>query len=309
MELSARWLAGLLALTFWTASAACADDHVCPAGGPVCCCYKHVKHHGWKALESRRFRIHYSGPDATAVPLVAFCEQTCESLRDRWIADQRPTWSCKCDIYVYATAKQFEKGAKAPALMWGVADLEIGEGRVFKRRLHVRGDEPAKIKPVLTHEMTHVVLAEYFCRKPIPRWADEGIAVFSEPPERQQRMVSFLKDEAAMKRLLPLRQITAAGYQGPQNERESELFYGQSGAVIEYLVTKHQLTEAGVLQLVHLSGEQGWEKAIEKTLPGTKAAQFESEWKTWLVNREETLLTSVEDGPEDSGTETPQAGG
>ncbi len=279
------------ALIVFSPSSAFAEE-TCPVGNRVCSCFKEVKHQGWKALESRRFRIHYSGRQEATAPLVSFCEETCESLRARWIADCRPTWSCKCDIYLYPTTKSFERGAKAPAEMWGVADLEIGQGRVWKRRLHMRADDQAKLKPVLTHEMTHVILAEHFCRKPIPRWADEGIAVFSEPPERQQRMLTFLKDEAAMKRLLPLKQVTGMS-DGPQNERESELFYGESGAVIEYLVTHHKLTETQVLAFVGLCGDQGWEKAITKTLPGVTAAKFESEWRGWLATREETLLTSL----------------
>jgi hypothetical protein len=78
---------------------------------------------------------------------------------------------------------------------------------------------------------------------------------------------------------------------GPQNERESELFYGQSGAVIEYLVTHHRLTESQILAFVGLCGEIGWEKAVAKTLPSITASKFESEWRDWLANREESLLT------------------
>jgi hypothetical protein len=290
MKPSAISVAVLLAVLSWTAVPAYADRHVCPKGQGVCCCYKEVKSKGWKALESNRFRIHYSGPQESVVPLVTFCEETCEALRARWIADRRETWSCKCDIFLYPTPRLFERGARAPADMWGVADLEIGQGRVWKRRLHMRADDPTKLTAVLTHEMTHVILAEHFCRKPIPRWADEGIAVFSEPPERQQKMLSFLKDEAAQKRLLPLKQVTTMK-DGPQNDREAELFYGQSGAVIEYLVTRHALTEAQVLTFVGLCGEVGWDRAIAKTLPNITAATFESEWRDWLATREERLLT------------------
>jgi hypothetical protein len=290
MKFSSLCLVGLLCALCWPSAPAYADHRVCPKKGGVCCCYKEVKNNGWKALESNRFRIHYSGSEDTVIPLVTFCEETCEALRNRWIGDKPETWSCKCDIFLYPTARQFERGAHVPAEMWGVADLEIGQGKVWKRRLHMRADEPKKLTAVLTHEMTHVILAEHFCRKPIPRWADEGIAVYSEPPERQQKMLSFLKDEAAQKRLLPLKQMTAMK-DGPQNERESELFYGESGAVIEYLVTHHQLTETQVLSFVGLCGEIGWDKAIARTLPNSTPAKFESEWRSWLATRDDGLLT------------------
>jgi hypothetical protein len=297
MKTSAICLVGLLAAVFWTSPDIAAGDRVCPKTGGVCCCYKEVKSKGWKALESNRFRIHYSGSIEAVIPLVSFCEETCEALRNRWIADRRETWSCKCDIFLYPTPRLFERGAHAPAEMWGVADLEIGHGKVWKRRLHMRADDPTKLTPVLTHEMTHVVLAEHFCRKPIPRWADEGIAVYSEPRERQQRMLSFLKDEASQKRLLPLKQVTTMR-DGPQNERESEIFYGQSGAVIEYLVAHHKLSETQILTFVGLCGEVGWERAITKTLPDVTAAKFETEWRQWLTTRDEGLLTSAEGAAE-----------
>ena len=286
-------LASVLLTAFLATSSLPAADAVCPQGCATCSCYQEVKHQGWKALESKRFRIHYSGPKAAAVPLVAFCEETCQSLRTRWIADCGPAWSCKCDVYLYPNARSFERGARAPAEMWGLTDLEIGEGKVWLRRLHMRTDDEAKLKAVMMHEMTHVVLAEHFCHKPIPRWADEGIAVYSEPRERQQKTLTRLKDDAERKRLMPLKQI-AGLKDSPQNERESELYYGQSGAVIEYLVTHHKLTEKEVLAFVELCGEQGWEKAIKKTLPETTATKFESDWRDWLVTREEPLLKSIE---------------
>ncbi len=258
-----------------------AAEHRCPQGQSVCCCFRDLRHAGWKALESRRFRIHFSGDREAAVALVTVCEETCEELRDRWIAGPHSDWSCKCDVYLYPDARSFERGARAPAEIWGVTDLEIGNGNVWLRRLHLRTDHREKLRAVLTHELTHVVLAEHFCRKPIPKWADEGIAVYSEPPERRERLRTFLRDEASQKRLLPLKQV-AAMREGPQNERESELFYGQSGSVIEFLVQEHQFSEMQVLEFVGACNDHGWESAIRKTLPGTTASHFESNWKTWL---------------------------
>jgi hypothetical protein len=264
--------------------------HKCPRGGSVCCCYRETKHQGWQALESQRFRIHYACPQSEAAGLVTFCEETCEALRQKWIGSTGHAWSCKCDVYLYPTAKAFEKGARAPAATWGLADLEVGQGRVWKRRLHLRTDVAEKLKPVLTHEMTHVVLAEHFCSKPIPRWADEGIAVFSEPRERQQQMLTLLKEEASVKRLIPLGRVTSSTA-APRDERETDLFYGQSGAVIEYLMTVRQLNEKQVLAFVGLCADRGWDRAISSTWPGTTAAQFEAGWRDWVAQREEDAAT------------------
>jgi hypothetical protein len=57
----------------------------------------------------------------------------------------------------------------------------------------------------LPHELTHVVLAEKFTRKQIPRWANEGMAILSEPAARQATR------RAAMQRALATTGRFAAG--------------------------------------------------------------------------------------------------
>ena len=40
---------------------------------------------------------------------------------------------------------------------------------------------------MLPHEATHVVLAGQFGDQPVPRWADEGMAVLTEPRDKIDR--------------------------------------------------------------------------------------------------------------------------
>ena len=48
----------------------------------------------------------------------------------------------------------------------------------------MRLDSFGMMDAVLPHETTHVVLAGQFGSLPVPRWADEGIAVLTEPPAK-----------------------------------------------------------------------------------------------------------------------------
>ena len=80
--------------------------------------------------------------------------------------------------------------------------MEIGEGKVWRRQIIVRGDKPAEIKRVLGHELTHVILADRFPTKQIPRWADEGIAVLSEPASRLPGLSEIMTDALAKGDLL-----------------------------------------------------------------------------------------------------------
>jgi hypothetical protein len=46
----------------------------------------------------------------------------------------------------------------------------------------------------LPHEITHVVLADRFNTKPMPRWADEGMAVLTEPVEKKQAHPTLIRN-------------------------------------------------------------------------------------------------------------------
>ena len=45
----------------------------------------------------------------------------------------------------------------------------------------------------LPHEVTHVILADLFPQQQIPRWADEGMAVLTEPREKIDGLLEDVK--------------------------------------------------------------------------------------------------------------------
>jgi hypothetical protein len=234
------------------------------------------------------------GNPRRAEPLVALCEKTGHTLRKRWLNDAaQKDWSPKCDIYLYPSGKEFERLTHTPADGWGFADLAVGEGRVWVRRLHLRSDDAEKCTAVLTHELTHVVLAERFTQKPIPRWADEGMAVLSEPAERQRDQLGWLVEEAGQRRLFGLRDLTRQ-QDVPRDRRQCDLFYAQSGALVDYLLTEHGLSEARLMAFVEDCDSRGWDATVKKWFPETTTARFESSWKDWLASRHNDLLAQAE---------------
>ena len=57
-------------------------------------------------------------------------------------------------------------------------------GRIVSRRIDLHCDDPNAFVGVLPHETTHAVLAGRFGPGRLPHWADEGMAVLSEPRDR-----------------------------------------------------------------------------------------------------------------------------
>ncbi len=272
-----------------------ADDLACGCRNGVCGCVRRTEVTGWKVIESRSFRIHHVGSSAVAERLAPLCERTRQSLRERWLSDMKPTdWSPKCDLFLYPSGAEFQRLTRFPADTWGFADLEIGDKKVWLRRLHLRTDDAQRIDKLLVHELTHVVLADYFAEHQIPRWADEGIAVMSEPIERRNELRRWLTQEAEQGRLFSFRELATQRHV-PRDKRLGDLFYAQSSALIDFLLTERRLSESEVLRFVSESESRGLNESLTRWFPDVSVAVLESDWRQWLLTpRSEVQLAEDE---------------
>lgn len=251
--------------------------------GPACTCpVRHSQVVGWHVTESANFRFYHRSQTDLATRLAGLCEKSRLAIRQRWLGEfGQQTWTIKCDVYLYPTKQEFQQKTRYPADSWGFADLEIGQGQVWMRRLDMRSDVESRLTAVAIHELTHVVLADRFAHRQIPRWADEGIALNSEPPQRQQDMRRWLAGEIRQGRGFTLTQLMAM-QQYPADKHLGDLFYAQSGSLIEFLLRQNSDSEEGVMRLVESSQHQG----LDKPLQGVSLARLESEWKAWLLKVE-----------------------
>lgn len=242
----------------------------------------HSQVSGWHVAESANFRFYHHSQPEVAVRLAAVCEKSRHAIRQRWLGNNgQSAWTIKCDVYLYPTRQEFERKTRYPADSWGFADLEIGQGQVWMRRLDMRSDVESRLIAVAIHELTHVVLADRFAHRQIPRWADEGIALNSEPPQRQQDMRRWLAGEVRQGRGFKLTQLLAM-QQYPTDKHLGDLFYAQSGSLIEFLLQQNSDSEEGVMRLV----ESAQHQVLEQPLQGVSVARLESEWKAWLLKSE-----------------------
>src|SRR5262245_51464099 len=182
---------------------------------------------GWLIQETGSFRVICRRDAAEAARLPQACEALRRQLQETWFGDTTADWSPRCEIVLHPTVagyvKQLGPGSEQSS---GCATIEIEKGRVIRRRIDLRTDADDWMISALPHEMTHVVLADRFATKQIPRWADEGIAILSEPQGRQSLRRS------AMQRALARSLRYAAGdllamVEYPAGDRR-DAFYGQS---------------------------------------------------------------------------------
>jgi len=248
----------------------------------VCCCTRTRRSGGWEVIESANFRIHHVGQIDLARQLIRNCEQQRWTLQKRWLhAIEQSAWTPKCDVYCYPTATDYVKLTRHSAESWGHVEMEIGNGRVWRRRLNVRSDSSQQLTSVAAHELTHVILADAFCHQQIPRWADEGIAILSEPAGRREEFRKLLRESLAQGRRFSLQELTSARSY-PTDPVLTKLFYAQSGMWVEFLTAKKKVSGPNLLKLVSGISDKGFHATLHAHFPNSSILELEAEWKSWV---------------------------
>ncbi len=281
------------------------DELACGCREGVCGCVRRAELKGWQIVESKSFRIHHVGQSSVAERLAPLCEQTRLSLQRRWLdGTAKSDWSPQCDLFLYPSGAEFQRQTRFPMETWGFADLEIGDGNVWLRRLHVRADNAQRLDKLLIHELTHVVLADHFAKHQIPRWADEGIAVLSEPVARRNESRRWLEQVAAQGRIFSLKELASQRYV-PRDKRLGDLFYAQSAALIEFLLTERKLSESELLHFVSESESRGLNVTISRWFSDVTMTELESEWRQWMTTSRTDIQLAEDEPRSDSGVARP----
>jgi hypothetical protein len=262
-------------------------------------CYGRYESGGWQVYETRNFRLHFVGREPQLAAMAKTCEQTRASLRRIWLAadnsaskprsrvglvsaESDEPWSPKCDVYLYSDPKHYARCAGTPAETRGTSNLQIGQGKVWTRRIHMRIDQAGYLEDVLPHELTHVVLADRFNTRVIPRWADEGIAMLTEPPQRREEWLQTIAKARQNGSLFSLRELlTAKKY--PTNQARATLFFAQSVAFVDYIVSER--SESELIRLIETGETSSYDRAVRELFSVHGLAALEPHWTAWLADR------------------------
>lgn len=133
-------------------------------------------------VQTANFRV--SAPSARIARLIAdAAERARRDTAVTWLGREQPTRSEWCRINV-----SLGQGSV------GATTFDFEAGRV-KAEMHTEGTLDRLLADVIPHEVAHVVMADHF-RKPLPRWADEGIALLNESDEERTRHVQLAAEVA-----------------------------------------------------------------------------------------------------------------
>jgi hypothetical protein len=187
----------------------------------------------WRIHDTPNFRIHHCDPT-----LARRAAEVVESVRTaqakRWTSPTaRSAWAPRCELYLYPTSRSYSLATGQPESSPGISTLSNNEIRILSRRMDLHTDNPQWLSTILPHEVTHVVLADLFVARRIPRWADEGLAVLAEPPAEQQARAAELKGAMEAGDLFELDQLMTIDYPKAEDWR---VYYAQSVSLTRYLV-------------------------------------------------------------------------
>ncbi len=248
-----------------------------------------IKPSGWQIHETASFRIHHHDPEL-AEKAAGIAEAARESQIKRWTAAMpRAAWVPKCEVYLYPDARTFSQMTGQPEDSPGFSTMGMNGGKIIARRVNLRVDHPNMLTAILPHEITHVMLADLFPHQQIPRWADEGMAVLSEPASEQHLRATDLDQPLSTGQLFKLDDLMKMDY---PDSKFWGLYYAQSVSLTRYLVEQAGPTQ--FIQFVQRAQINGIETELRRVYKIEGYADLQKRWMAYARTQSNERTASRE---------------
>lgn len=232
--------------------------------------------------ETPNFRVHCCTSPERLRELAEACERLKARCQTTWLGETSTSWQPRCEVVVHATVGTYCRtlgpGSERTS---GCSTVRLDKGRVAERRIDLRSDAEDWLSETLPHELTHVVLADRFTERRIPAWADEGIAMLAESPDKLQRRLNELRGVIAAGQSLKLRDLVSLE-NGPTPAARAA-FYGQS-VTLTGLLLEHGTPEQFV-RFVESGQRDGYDKALREIYGRDSWSALDSEWRSFAASQ------------------------
>jgi hypothetical protein len=236
---------------------------------------------------SANFVVHAPTP-AIARSVADQAEALRKEIAIRWVGKDLPAWPRPCTIRLTLT----------PGPSGGSTALDYGAGVdgkpvVTLMAMQLRGDLRRLMTSTLPHELTHVFLAHHF-GKPLPRWADEGIALLAESSADQAGHDARCRDLLNEGRGVRLRVL----FRMMDYPRDLMAVYTQGHSVARFLLARTPIDgsaskPAALIEFVRRGAAgntaEGWDRAAKEVYGFDSVDALEQEWLDWLKTAESVL--------------------
>jgi hypothetical protein len=185
---------------------------------------------GWYVCTSDNFRIRHRLSLELAEKVAEAAEKARDKAQQRWLANAPAPWRPRCEICIHPDSQAYWRATGVSPASRGHSRFVVEEGRVVSRVIELRADDSEMLTAILPHEVTHAVIAGLAGDRPVPRWADEGMAILAEPAKSTDTYQTKLL--AAGDRVFDLKELMEMDY--PRANRV-DLFYAESASLVQFL--------------------------------------------------------------------------
>jgi tetratricopeptide (TPR) repeat protein len=248
-------------------------------------------------FETQNFIV-YACNEKLAETVGKLSEQYLQFLRER-LLDGRG-WAFRVPILVYKDRDDYVKVGGMPDTSVGVTYPDHS-GRSLKVAIfQLHSEEQAKalgfknrvsdnLEDTLPHELTHVVINEFFGAQEIPKWLHEAFARQMEQNRDDYTDAAELARDAVAGEYFRFRDFFAIEHYPTGGEVFR--FYEQAATVVLFLL--EQGPEATRAFLTELAEQRGHDAAIAAAFGISEEGaveEFEKKWVTWMTERYKTDL-------------------
>jgi hypothetical protein len=285
------WIGLLVVLAVTAAAHALAADVHCGCQSAV---QSPRRQGAWWVCDTASFRV-WAASAQLAEQVAIRSESLRRELRTTWLgepAERLDPWQPRCQVVVHATAASYlaviGRGGAGTA---GCSTLTIDQGRVLSRRIDLRSDGRDPLTAALPHELTHVVLADRFADRPLPRWIDEGIAVLADPAAKQAGHQRDLHTALAAGSHFRVIDLVAMSDYPPAGRLHA--FYGQSAALVRFLV--EQRSPAAFVDFVDEALREGYDPALRRHYGVDNVGELDRRWRAWHAGADQPIVQLASD--------------
>lgn len=233
-----------------------------------------------RQAESVNFRVDCRSARHDAREVARLCEDWRTKMLQTWRSqDERADWQMDCLVVVHSSRASYVAAVgRGGNFSLGSSWIEYKQQVVSKRQIDLLPGELGELS-ALGHEMTHVVVADYFGGKQLPRWADEGMAILADSSQKRRLHQRDLQSAIVQRQSFHAAELLAVT-DYPAHAR-IPAFYGQSASLVAYLCRRE--SPAKFLEFVQLAMQQGHEHSIREVYGIAGHAELEQLWRADLA--------------------------
>jgi Thioredoxin-like domain len=157
----------------------------------------------------------------------------------------------------------------------GLTCFRILNGEVFGWQMTLRGDRDTVLRDVIPHEVDHAVRVS-LCRRPLPRWLDEGCATLFES-ETSHEQLRRLRQSSRLTLLTPTT-IDQMSY--PATANDTARLYAEGFSLVEYLLSRGTSRDLLNVQFATEPPSRSLVQVYRTELP-----QLLTGWQAWEQQR------------------------